>query len=77
MTAATKIFHPEKHLTLDGSKIRHKAGDVFAIKSRKYQKVTIKNFNGPASSPVTVINSGGIVEIDNRDLRGGAIDIVG
>lgn len=72
---AKKTFGTEKHLILDGKNIRHKGGEVFAIRKGKYQKITIRNFKGKAGKPVIFVNSGGVVEVDNTSMRSSAIGI--
>jgi hypothetical protein len=59
---------------LDGEKLEHRPGQVFVLPSGKYKKLTIRNFKGEARRPVMFINAG-LVEINNTDLGGGAIDI--
>lgn len=59
---------------LDGQTMDYRPGQVFVLPAGKYKKLTIRNFKGEARRPVTFLN-GGLVEIHNTDLGGGAIDL--
>ncbi|MGJ8671814.1 MAG: right-handed parallel beta-helix repeat-containing protein [Rubritalea sp.] len=77
LSAKQTTLRLEETTTLDGSKIKHRPGDVFKIKDGKYSSLTIKNFQGSADAPITFINSGGIAEFDSREKGNSALTISG
>ncbi|MCW8130012.1 MAG: right-handed parallel beta-helix repeat-containing protein [Planctomycetota bacterium] len=76
LPAPKQVFDLQKDTTLDGKKIAHAPGDVFAIKAGKAQTLRIINFTGASGKPVVFVNLGGIVDVANTD-RGYAIVVQG
>lgn len=63
--------------TLDGSRIKHRPGDTFKLKSGNRGSLTIRNFEGTADKPITFINDGGVATFDSRKSGGAALNIIG
>ncbi len=60
---------------LDGNTMGLEPGDTVILPEGDYRRLTIRNVRGSADAPIQFINRG-LVTLDNRGHRGGALNIV-